>query len=206
MLFSSFNAWNGLEALFTLVIGLVSSAATIEDVISKTVHGVENPMAFSSRVLTQAECPYPTKKNRSISSRQGNVSNLRLGNSISAQKGSCFATVVLFRKNSDGMVMFRMLQRLQVLVFQVVHRPGDRHGNAYDLSLQCSITIELAEAERLDLFGSCPPVNLLDDGFGRINWFKAEDANEPNSVQFHEDVNSFRLAQKNDPSLRLILQ
>ena len=39
----------------------------------------------------------------------------------------------LFRQNQDGMII-RMLQRLQELNFQVVHRPGDKHGNADGLS------------------------------------------------------------------------
>ena len=46
----------------------------------------------------------------------------------------------------------------------------------------------------------------MEDAFGRINLVTAEDANEPMSIQFQEDVNSPRLAQRNDPCLRLILQ
>ena len=111
----------------------------------------------------------------------------------------------LFRQNNDGMI-FRMLQRLQEFDFQVVHRPGDKHGNADGLSRQCSITPELTEAERLDMFGSCPSANSLEDALGRINLVTAEDTNEPMSIQFQEDVNSLRLAQRNDPCLRLILQ
>ena len=111
----------------------------------------------------------------------------------------------LFRQNNDGMI-FRMLQRLQEFDFQVVHRPGDKHGNADGLSRQCSITPELTEAERLDMFGSCPSANSLEDALGRINLVTAEDTNEPMSIQFQEDANSLRLAQRNDPCLRLILQ
>ncbi|XP_075243882.1 SCAN domain-containing protein 3-like [Convolutriloba macropyga] len=90
--------------------------------------------------------------------------------------------------------------------FQVVHRPGDKHGNADGLSRRCIITPELTEAERLVMFGSCPSANSLEDALGRINLVTAEDANEPMSIQFQEDVNSLRLAQRNDPCLRLILQ
>ena len=114
----------------------------------------------------------------------------------------------LFRQNNDGMI-FRMLQRLQRLQefdFQVVHRPGDKHGNAYGLSRQCIITPELTEAERLVMFGSCPSANSLEDALGRINLVTAEDAKESMSIQFQEDVNSIRHAQTNDPCLRLILQ
>ena len=72
-----------------------------------------------------------------------------------------------------------MLQRPQEFDFQVVHRPGDEHGNADGLSRQCSITPELTEAERLVMFGSCPSANSLEDALGRVNLFTAEDANEP---------------------------
>ena len=60
-----------------------------------------------------------------------------------------------------------MLQRLQEFDFQVVHRPGDKHGNADGLSIQCSITPELTEAERLVMFGNCPSANSLEDALGR---------------------------------------
>ncbi|XP_075258359.1 uncharacterized protein LOC142350397 [Convolutriloba macropyga] len=83
-----------------------------------------------------------------------------------------------------------MLQRLQEFDFQVVHRPGDKHGNADGLSRQCSITPELTEAERQVMFGSCPSANSFEDALGRINLVTAEDANEPMSIQFQEDVNS----------------
>ena len=111
----------------------------------------------------------------------------------------------LFRQNKDGMI-FRMLQRLQDFEFQVVHRPGDKHGNADGLSRQCSIIPELTEAKRLVMFGSCLSANSLEEAFVRINSVTAQDANEPMSIQFQEEVISLRLAQQNDPCLRLILQ
>ena len=82
----------------------------------------------------------------------------------------------LFRQNNDGR-KFRMLQRLQEFGYQVVHRPGDKHGNADGLSRQCSITTELTEFERLDMFGSCPSANSLEDALRRMNLVTAEDAN-----------------------------
>ena len=99
-----------------------------------------------------------------------------------------------------------MLQRPQEIDFQLVHRPGEKHGNADGLSRQCSIPTELTEAERLDKFGSCPSANSLEEALERINLDTAEDANEPMSIQFQEDVNSLRLAQRNNPCLRLILR
>ena len=175
-------------------------------VLSNIVDGVEYPVAFPSIVLTPAECRYSTTKREALAV-------------IEAMKwfkpyiwGTQFVLRTdqaslqwLFRQNNDGMI-FRMLQRLQEFDFQVVHRPGDKHGNADGLSRQCSITPELTEASRLVMFGSCPSANSLEDALGRINLVTAEDANEPMSIQFQENVNSFRLAQRNDPCLRLILQ
>ena len=98
-----------------------------------------------------------------------------------------------------------MLQRLQEFNFQVLHRPGDKHGNADGLSRQCSNTPELTEAERQDLFGSCYQLNFLEDAPGTINLVTAEDTNESTSIQFQADVNSSWMAQRSYPCLRLIL-
>ena len=77
-----------------------------------------------------------------------------------------------------------------------MHRPEDQHGNADGLSRQCSVTPELTEAERPDLFGSCPPVNSLEDVLGRINLVVAEDTKDSMSIQFQEDGNFLRVAKK----------
>ena len=65
-------------------------------------------------------------------------------------------------------MILRILQRLQEFDFQVVHRPGDKHGNADGLSRQRSITPELTEAERVVMFESCPSARSLEDALGRI--------------------------------------
>ena len=94
---------------------------------------------------------------------------------------------------------------MQEFDFQVVHRPKDKHGIADGLSRQCSITPELTENERLDMFGSCLSANSLEDALGRSNLVTAEVANEPMSIQFQEAANLLRMAQIKDPCLRLIL-
>ena len=174
--------------------------------LSIIVDGVEYLVAFTSRVLKPAECRYSTTNGEALAVIQemkwfkpciwGTQFVLRTDHA---------SLQWLFRQNNDKMI-FRMLQRLQEFDFQVIHRPEDKHGNEDGLSKQCSITPELTEAERLVMFGSCPSANSLEDVLGRINLFTAEDANEPMSTQFQEDVNSLRLAQRNDPCLRLILQ
>ena len=175
-------------------------------VLSNIVDGVEYPVAFASRVLTSAECRYSTKKREALAVIQAMKWFMPyIWGTQFVPRTDHASLQWLFRQNDDGMI-FRMLQRLQEFDFQVVHRPGEKHRNADGLSRQCSITPELTEAERLVMFGSCPSTNSLEDALGSINLVTAEDANEPMSIQFQEDVNSLRLAQINDPCLRLILQ
>ena len=73
----------------------------------------------------------------------------------------------LFRQNNDGMI-FRILQKLQEFDFQVVHRLGEKHGNAYGLSRQGSQTPELTEEEKEEKFGDCSPAENLSDALGHI--------------------------------------
>ena len=151
-------------------------------VLSNVADGLEYPVAFVSRVLTPAECRYSTTKRDALAVIQamkwfkpyiwGPQFVLRTDHA-SLQR--------LFRQNNDG-IIFRMPQRLQDFDFQVLHRPGDKHGNADELSRQCSITPGLTEAERLVMFGSCPSAKSLEDALGRINLVTAEDANEPMSI------------------------
>ena len=150
--------------------------------------------------------PFLNNKKRSIGSHSGNetVQALHWGTQFVLRTDHA-SLQWLFEQNNDGMI-FRMLQTLQEFDFQVVHRPGDKHGNADGLSRQCSITLELTEAERLHMLGKCPSANSLVEALGRINLVTTEDANEPMSIQFQEDVNSLRLTQRNNPCLRLILQ
>ena len=65
----------------------------------------------------------------------------------------------LFRQNNDGMI-FRMLQKLQEFDFQVVHRPGEKHGNADGLSRQCSQTPEMTEEEKNEMFSDWPQLKV----------------------------------------------
>ena len=166
-------------------------------------------MAFASRVLTPAECRHSTTNREALAVIQA-IEWFRpyIWGTQFVLRTDHASLQWLFRQNNDGMI-FRMLQRLQEFNFQVVHRPGDKHGSTDGLSRQCSITPELTDAERLVMFGSCPSANSLEYALGRINLVAAEDANELMSIQFQEDVNSLRLAvsstkyrckEKNSPS------
>ena len=175
-------------------------------VLSNIFDGVEYPVVLASRVLTPAECRYSTTKREALAVIQAMkwFKPYNWGTKFVLRTDHA-SLQWLFIQNNDG-ILFRMLQRLQEFDFQVVHRPGDKHGNADGLSRQCNITPELTEAERLVMFGSCSSANSLDNALWRINLATAQDANEPISIQFQEDVNSLRLAQRNDPCFLLILQ
>ena len=54
-----------------------------------------------------------------------------------------------------------MIEVLQEFDFQVVHRPGEKHGNADALSRQTTREPEWQEGEEEATTGSCPePMNL----------------------------------------------
>ena len=61
----------------------------------------------------------------------------------------------LFRHNADGQT-FRMLQTLQEYNFKVVHRSGEKHGNANGLSHMSSDEPKWLPGEKEELMGSCP--------------------------------------------------
>ena len=175
-------------------------------VLSIIVYGVEYSVAFASRVLTPAECRYSTKKREALAVIQAMkwFKPYNWGTQFVLRTDHA-SLQWLFRQNNDEIII-KMLQRPQEFSFKVVHRPGDKQGKADGPSQQCSLTPELTEAEKLDMFGSCPSANSLEDALGRINLVTAEDANEPMSIHFQEVVNSFRLAQRNDLCLRFIFQ
>ena len=129
-------------------------------VLSNIVDGIEHPVAFASRVLTPVEFSYSTTKREALAVIQAmKWFKPYIWGTHFVLRTDHASLQWLFRQNNDGMI-FKMLQRLQEIDFQVVHRPGDKHGNADGLSRQCTITPELAEAERLVMFGSSPQLTL----------------------------------------------
>ena len=178
-------------------------------VLSNIVDGVEYPVAFASRVLSPAECRYSTTKREALAVIQamkwfkpyiwGTKFVLRTDHA---------SLQWLFRQNNDGMI-FRMLQKLQEFDFQVVHRPGEKHGNADGLSRQCSVTPEVSEEEKLQMFGTCPTASTLADALGHINRVSTAAANVENeamTIEFQEDTEAFKQTQQEDPTIRFILE
>ena len=113
---------------------------------------MEYPVAFASSVLTAAESRYSTTKRKALAVNQAKklFKPYIWGTQFVLRTDHAWLQW-LFRQNNDGMI-FRMLQRLHEFDFQVIQRPGNKHGNAEGLSRQCSNTLELIEAERLDMF------------------------------------------------------
>ena len=70
-----------------------------------------------------------------------------------------------------------MLQKLQEFDFQVVHRPGEKNGNADGLSRQCSQTPELTEEEKKEMFGDCNPAERLSEALGHIQMVTSPELN-----------------------------
>ena len=168
-------------------------------VLSNIVEGVEYPVAFASRVLSPAECRYSTTKREALAVIQamkwfkpyiwGTKFVLRTDHA---------SLQWLFRQNNDGMI-FRMLQKLQEFDFQVVHSPGEKHGNVDGLSRQCSVTPEVSEEEKLQMFGTCPTASTLSDALGHINRVSTAAANvetEAMTIEFQEDTEAFKQTQQ----------
>ena len=137
-------------------------------VLSDVITGVEHPVAFASRVLTSAESKYSTTKREALAVIQAMKWFMPyLWCTKFVLRTDHASLQWLFRQNNDGMI-FRMLQKLQEFDFQVVHQPGEKHGNADGLSRQNSKTPELSVEEQKRLFGNCPAAETLDDALGHI--------------------------------------
>ena len=87
-------------------------------------------------------------------------------------------------------MIFLILQKLQEFDFQVVHRPGEKHGNADSLSRQSSKTPELSVEEQKRLFGNCPAAETLDDALGHIQMVSfSESENQQNDEKLKQFQN-----------------
>ena len=121
-----------------------ASDNSVGALLSNIVDGVQYPVAFASRVLTPAECRYSTTKREPLAVIQAMIwFKPYIWGTQFVLRTDRASLQWLFRQKNDGM-MFRMLQKLQEFDFQIVNRPGDKHGNADGLSRQCSITPELS--------------------------------------------------------------
>ena len=138
-----------------------ASNNSIEAVLSNLDNNTENPFAFASRVLTRTEVNYSTTKRKKLAVVQA-VKWFRsylLGTTFMLRTDH-ESLQWLFRQNAYGMT-YKMTEVLQELDFRVVHRPGEKHGNADALSRQTTREAEWQEGEEGATTGSCPePMNL----------------------------------------------
>ena len=158
-------------------------------VLSNVINGVEHPVAFASRVLTSAESKYSTTKREALAVIQAMewFKPFLLGTKFVLRTDHA-SLQWLFRQNNDGMI-FRMLQKLQEFDFQVVHRSGEKHGNADGLSRQSSNTPEISVEEQKELFGDCPAAETLNDALGHIQMVSSS---ECENQQIDEKLKKFQ--------------
>ena len=71
------------------------------------------------------------------------------------------------QKEPDGMT-FRMQQQLQGFEFQVVHRAGNKHGNAEGLPRMLEQGPDCLPGEREEAFGPCPEPVSLEEALWRV--------------------------------------
>ena len=137
-----------------------ASNNSIAAVLSNLDSNTENPLALAIRVLTRKEVNYSTTKTEAL----GVVQALKWSRSYLLGIPFMIRTdhpslQCLFRQNADGMT-YRMIEVFQEVDFQVVHRPGEKHGNADALSRQTTREPEWQKGEEEATTGSCPePMN-----------------------------------------------
>ena len=113
-----------------------SSSTQLGAVLSNNNDGVERPLVYASRVLSETECQYATTKREALTVVQAakwfKLSVLGLTLLIRTDHSN---PKWLFGQNADGMA-FRMLQVLQDFDYEFVHQTGAKHGNADGFSRQ----------------------------------------------------------------------
>ncbi len=115
----------------------------------------------------------------------------------------------LFRQNADGMT-FRMLQNSQEYEFEVVHRPGIKHGNADGLSRTMTDEIEWEPGEREEMTGQCPEPKPLGEALeevkGHVWATQAVTVDEDEPLTWSRTETEVSTMQREDESIRVILE
>ena len=123
---------------------------------------------FASRVLSKTETMYATTKTGALAVEQAvNWFKSYIWSVKFVVRTDNSSLRWLFCQNSDGMT-FRMLQALQEFDFEVVHRPGNKHGNADGLSRQPTEEPTWKEGEQESATGTCPEAKTIDDALAEI--------------------------------------
>ena len=190
-----------------------ASNNSITAVLSNLDSNTENPLAFVSRVLTRTEVNYSTTKREALAVVQA-VKWFRsylLGIPFILRTDHA-SLQWLFRQNGDGMT-YRMIDVLQEFDFQVVHRPGEKHGNADALSCQTTREPEWQEGEEEAATGSCPEPTNLETAIAKLRepevfLLSITEPSEENvaSVELKASSDEVRAKQREDSAITTILQ
>ena len=87
-------------------------------------------------------------------------------------------------------MILRMLQKLQEFEFQVVSRPGERHGNADRLSKQGSQTPKSTGEEKKGMFGGCPSAESWSEALGHIQMATSPESNQSSLTDIKLPLNA----------------
>lgn len=207
---------------FPFVVDTDASANSLGAVLSNIIDGEEMPLVFASRVLSKTETNYSTTKREALAVIQAMkwFRSYLWGHKFILRTDHA-SLQWLFRQNSDGMT-FRMVQVLQEFDFEVVHRPGQKHGNADGLSRQTTTMPDWSEGEKETHWVSCPEPMDWTEALNRCNTSWNEelepernllspqpmDSNndDGNTVELGRTIAEVREEQRTDPAISKILQ
>ena len=188
---------------FPFILDTDASHNSIAAVLSNLDQRQECPVAFSSRVLSRTEVNYSTTKREALAVVQA-VKWFRsylLGVPFILRTDHA-SLQWLFRQNADGMT-FRMIETLQEFDFQVVHRPGNKHGNADALSRQTTQTPEWTEEETAAQ-ATCPESLDLETALSNLRK-PVFVTNEHITMDFRIEEEDLIARQKQDVAINFIL-
>ena len=153
------------------IIDTDASNNSLGAVLSNVIDGEERPLAFMSRVLSKTETMYSTTKREALAVVQA-LSWFRsyiLGLKIVIRTDHA-SLRWMFRQNADGMT-FRMVQKLQEYDYTIVHRPGNKHGNADGLTRREDPREDWKDGELEALRGQCPEPKPYEEALEDVRDF-----------------------------------
>ena len=153
------------------IIDTDASNNSLGAVLSNVIDGEERPLAFMSRVLSKTETMYSTTKREALAVVQA-LSWFRsyiLGLKIVIRTDHA-SLRWMFRQNADGMT-FRMVQKLQEYDYTIVHRPGNKHGNADGLTRREDPREDWKDGELEALRGQCPEPKPCEEALEDVRDF-----------------------------------
>ena len=153
----------------SFIVDTDASNTSLGAVLSNVIDGDERPLVFASRVLSKTETNYSTTKREALAVVQAVkwFKSYIWGVKFVLRTDHSSLQWLFKQKDPDGMT-FRMQQQLQEFEFQVVHRAGNKHGNADGLSRMLEQGPDWLPGEREEAFGPCPELVSLEEALRRV--------------------------------------